>query len=86
MNKFKVGDTIECIDTFNIEHPITFRKKYKVIEYDPEVNSFYDRVRIICDNGNAILFYVRRFNLANKQQPKDDIEWLDRVKENFKYV
>lgn len=79
---FKKGDIVRCIDFMedtDKEH-FTLGEEYKVLRSRNNASGdFYT----INDNGDEWYVYSECFELVNKEPPKNDIEWMDRVQRNF---
>ena len=84
MGKIKVGDKLRCIDFMedtNEDH-FTIGEFYTVIRIHPDGDT---GLVVINDDGRDWHTFVECFEQVRKYDgpPKDDYEWMDRVKENF---
>jgi hypothetical protein len=77
---FRVGQNLKAI-TF-VQNYITDGKIYSISKVSQ--NAVY----FIGDNGEQLNVYIDSIHSLfsiEREPPKTEIEWLDRVKENFKY-
>lgn len=82
--KYAVGDYLVFIEEVGdcSEDIFTYGQKY-IIEY---VSDTQRSVYVTNDQGEEWQIEKDAFDLIKKEPPKNDIEWLDRIQQNFKEI
>jgi hypothetical protein len=84
MQKLKVGDIVQCLSRYSdVVHKGAL---LEITSMEPRSDDSY-WLGFKGDHDNYPNFPSKKFKLMTIRTPiTNDIEWLDRIQENFKYV
>jgi hypothetical protein len=74
MGKFKVGDTVRCVDNYLNSKHLTIGQEYKVVA----LSTAADCIRV--NNGSSFVFDQNRFNLVVPPVPEPNFKVGDTVR------
>jgi len=78
IDMIKPGDLVIAVLTTSAGgHTINAGQKYTI----DSIHTIWDY--IVCLKGVDAWFHMENFRVIKKTLPKTELEWLDRVKENF---